>query len=411
MMALIPGADIFGQSGLSPRSIGMGGAYSTLAEGAEAPFWNPANLGLRGQRSAYINLFSLTLGIRNNSFSSGQYEKYNGKFLTPSDKKALIESIPEDGFKLLLSSNIRPLGLSVPPFALVTDTHVGSDLVLARDYFDLFFNGNEPDRVYRFDGTGGEAWAYASICFSVGYRVPAPFFDQLSAGLSYRYILGVGFAEVAKSQGSFVTDIEGARADGEVLLRYAMNRDGPFAGKGFAFDLGFAGVKEGWRVGLSFINLINSIRWGKEVKEYELSFRTLKPLTVASSNVDSLIDSSDSEREVTGLRRRLPVIMNLGASRRFGMFLVAMDYQQGFGEVAEISRRPRFALGVEFSGLKILPLRSGLSLGGETGAGSSAGFGLRLYPLNIDLGVDFPGKIWPFDSKGISISMAVGMAF
>ena len=79
------------------RSLGLAGCYTTLAYGIEAPFWNPANLGLPQNSRFSFNFFSLGTRLGNNSFSLKDYNYYNGKFLTLSDKNKILNSIPSNG--------------------------------------------------------------------------------------------------------------------------------------------------------------------------------------------------------------------------------------------------------------------------------------------------------------------------
>ena len=81
----------------SGRSAAMGGAYLSLADGAEAARFNPANLGLVGYQVNTIEILGLGASIGNNSFSLNDYNTDTGAYLTNADKEYILNKIPDDG--------------------------------------------------------------------------------------------------------------------------------------------------------------------------------------------------------------------------------------------------------------------------------------------------------------------------
>ncbi|MEE9554857.1 MAG: hypothetical protein V3W18_11215, partial [candidate division Zixibacteria bacterium] len=106
----------YGWGESNPKAIGMGGAYTALARDLEAPYWNPANLGLSDGKGFSINMFNVGVGLRNNSFSLADYNKYTGKFLTDSDKQDILNSIPSEGLALDALAEASAFNFSIGNF-------------------------------------------------------------------------------------------------------------------------------------------------------------------------------------------------------------------------------------------------------------------------------------------------------
>ena len=77
----------------SARSVGMAEAYIGLAKGVDAARYNPANLGLTDYQITGLELVGLGADISNNAFTLNDYNKYNGAFLTTSDKEDILDKI------------------------------------------------------------------------------------------------------------------------------------------------------------------------------------------------------------------------------------------------------------------------------------------------------------------------------
>jgi hypothetical protein len=99
LILLLSGGLAWGRGISNARALGMGGAYTAAARGLEAPYWNPANLGLSDGGRYSIGIFGAGVGLKNNSLTLGEYNKYNGSFLDDSDKEFIMNSVPGDGLR------------------------------------------------------------------------------------------------------------------------------------------------------------------------------------------------------------------------------------------------------------------------------------------------------------------------
>ena len=93
----------------SPRAMALGQAYTALARGPEAVFWNPANLALTDSRKFSWDLLvaGLCLVAENNSLSVAAYNAHftdandkvspNGSpyYISSVTKKKLLADIPD----------------------------------------------------------------------------------------------------------------------------------------------------------------------------------------------------------------------------------------------------------------------------------------------------------------------------
>ena len=63
------------------------------------------------------------------------------------------------------------------------------------------------------------------------------------------------------------------------------------------------------------------------------------------------------------------------------------------------TKEARFALGAEYSGLYVLPLRTGITFGDEDGVGFGLGFGVNAKFWYLDIGYVNRGGLFPGNSS------------
>ena len=171
---------LFALSDTEPRALALGQAYTALARGPEAVFWNPANLALGGGPKLKWEVFGagLTLITENNSFS---VRTYNDNFtddthrIGTAEKKELLGDIPADGLRF--NADLVPFisaglpvngGISFPlrngiQAAVTTNVAFGVEGEMPKDMFDLMLFGNEFDRPYEIAKWDGSSWLVGSV--------------------------------------------------------------------------------------------------------------------------------------------------------------------------------------------------------------------------------------------------------
>jgi hypothetical protein len=388
------------------RAIGMGGAYTALARDLDAPSWNPANLGLSDGKSFSLNMLNVGLKFKNNSFSLDDYNRYNGKFLTDSDKEEIINSIPVDGLSLDLGAEASTMNFSVGNFAVTYKGLGVSSFTLDRDPFILMLLGNAVLRDLSIRDTRGEAYALGDAALSYGQAIRRWDGGEMCVGASVHYLRGLAYEKVAEAEGGVSTTDTGFVGSGQMILRSSLG------GQGYATDMGLAiRFEDSWFFSAVWQNMAGKMIWNHKNEDYLMKFN-MRPVTVndlTDENLrDSLVTSSDTTYDIGTFSSKLTPAFRLGLSRTFRKVIISMDWEQNLFNGPGVGVNPRLATGVEYSPCKQLPLRTGLAFGGAQGTIYSLGFGVKTGRVTFDLGAANSGAISPNHTKGAR--MAIGMA-
>lgn len=389
---------LYGQSGISnARSVAMGGAYTAIARGVESPSWNPANLGLSGKNKYHFNLVSVGLGLNNNSFDKNHYDLYNGKYLTSEDKQNILASIPAEGLRFDLGTEVQAMGLAFGPLAFNASGFAVSDLSFSKEILDLVLNGNEFGRVYNIGDTGGEGWAASSFGVSLGMPIIKNANFEFAVGGSIKYLRGFAYAKVKEATTTMSTDFDGLQTNGRVVI------DRAFGGSGFAIDVGTAARSGNWSLSLGLSNISNNINWNKKTKRfvYEFSADSVSVEKIANSDIDSVFSDSEETVAIEPFTTKLPAELRFGIARATKRFTFGVDFRKAFKEAPGVSTKPKFALGAELRLIHFFPLRSGVAFGGKQGFTPSAGFAFDFSVFSWDFAVASPGG---FSGKGLAFA-------
>jgi hypothetical protein len=396
---------LFASGSSSARSVGMAGAYTSVARGVESAFWNPANLGLSSGPNRSWTIFSLSVRAYNNSFNLQQYNRYNGKFLTSEDKQTILNSIPSEGFNLSLDGDVLALGISDGRYAFTISGRGTSDLLLPKDPLEVLFFGNEINDTILFSDSDGEAFASIDVGLCHGRSIWQKDDKELFCGLNVRYSRGLIYQKVTQAEGEILTLETGVNGDGNLLLQSAGG------GGGYGMDLGLTiEYKGNWRLGLSFINLINRIRWTKKTEERVYRVQ-IDSLLAEHFDEDSLIIDESYTRAIGPFTTRVPTLLHMGLAYQAGKTLLSVDIMRGFKDGMGMSRKLRASLGAEYSLAGWLDARGGIALGGGQGITLANGWGLKVGAYRLDLAVALQKGLWPTRSKGVSLAISNGFSF
>lgn len=433
-------AHAYGMGDTTPRAMSLGQSYTALARGPESVFWNPANLALSGSPKFAWQVIDLgfTLVAENNSFSVQTYnDNFTEKdhFIDVDDKNELLGDIEGSGLKMNLDidpyiSMLVPINGGVA-FSLPKDIHSAITLGLTagfegevpKDMFELMLFGNEFDKQYdiaKWDGSGWAVgsfnWAFAKAVMPVQLK---EYLSEFTVGGTLK-IIGGAYGEVLRSDGGFITRIEGADLDAQVLTQVG-------GGTGFGLDLGVAGVTKDRKttVSVALLNFFDTISWSQEVRQDSLfaSASNLRGTRMLDEDVKSVEDVLDNEKDEDGdvvfhektseesFSRSMPAILRLGAAHRLQPRLtVVANYDQAFSDGFGIASTPRLSGGVEYRLVPWFPTRFGLTLGGRSN-GSSVGFAFGPFDLShvrleaLDLALVTRGGLFPGVSKGTALSI------
>lgn len=322
--------------GYGARAIGMGGAYTAVADDGTAPYWNPAGI-------SQIKILTLTPGV-------GVYGKYDQKqFDEMMNSTDYPPTIPETRISLPLY-----LGISTRYAAL-------------NAFIDININTWDKDSYYKVyaDGSG------------YGTLTGAATFDQLRIGANVKMVSG----STAQGHISKVTVADPQHPKEEELnvLRDGNNNYIISAnGNGWSFDLGaLYTIDEQWKVGAVGRNLLSSVNWAGEVHKYTIDEEKL---------VDSAtVDFKESVQPYSATSS-LPRTFAFGASYKpYKSGLLAADVEIISADEADLNQT-RLHLGFEQTALwNIFALRLGAFTEKDQPVGLTAGLGLKLGPFMLDL--------------------------
>lgn len=388
------------------RSAGMAGAYTGLASGVAAAYYNPANLGLASHRQSELSLAGMGLNVSNNSFTLEDYNKYTGATLSTSDKQDILDKVPVDGLILSADAEVSASGFSQGQFALTFTARGAGEANLGYDLLDVLLNGNTLGDTVSLNGMYGSGWSYLSASFSFGAPVYTLGTRQLALGATFHYLRGLYYGEVTRAEGGAVTLTTGFAGDGAVVLQSAEG------GSGYAIDLGASlQLNRNYTVGLSINNFVSSIKWTDNVEERSYYF-SFDSVNIDNSGDTSVVVSGDTTIALASVTSHSPSTLTLGIAKTTGKLIWAVDWKQGFKRAPGSSTTPQIALGAEYSLLRFLPLRAGFSTGGSQGSFMAFGSGLKLSFFHLDFAVlTNGGGINSSGSKGLRLAASTGLRF
>jgi hypothetical protein len=371
------------------RSAGMAGAYTAIADDADAMLWNPALLGKAGNRDrASLTLLpNLSLGLGNNVLSFGELARLlDTRSVSAENVESVIENLPGTGWRLILDSGTT-LAYALPGSRTGGFLHAVADTKgfdIPRDVIAMAFKGNASVPNVRIDNLKG---ATATAVAALGSSFAFPVGDEGAIGMNLRYLRGLGYARVSEASGSLLSlsDTGAYAADARLETEVATH------GNGIAADFGAAGVLgDRLRWGAVLGNL-GVMTWSRvDIVAYTLK---VEPFTIVDAS-GSVADFGEVTRNALQESRRqegpreiwLPPYARLsGAFRPWSPLTLTGEFQVGFGEGYGVSTIPELKLGSELRALDWLPIRGGFALGGDRGLLLATGLGLDLPGFRLDL--------------------------
>jgi hypothetical protein len=410
---------VFGQkacSQLTPRGLGMGLAYTAMARGVHAADWNPANLGLPDNPPFSLSVFSVSAGVGNNSFSINTYNDYAvDAYWDPEEVEALLDQVPDNGLGVDALAELRVLSFSAGRLAFTLTGRAGGSVMIDRTLLEIPFEGTKVGETYRFNDMDATSLAVGNVKLSYGTPLRVSFSDTFAVGGSFHMDVGGGYGRIDTSRLNLEIGTFGFNIDG----RYA----GLMAplGRGWGFDFGAAAkINRKWTVSAGLINLIGSIRWNKDVKQFGgwVAGDSVGVLDFTEDKKDeedgddegiSAVQDTSWERDAKGFSKKAPAEMHVGCLYQEGTYSLSADWVQGFSNLGWVTTRPRLAVGTEWRKVRWLPLRMGVVMGGRIGFGTSFGFGIRPGKFVLDVGVLNRGFILPGSSKGVFLGVEMGV--
>ena len=387
------------------RAVAMGGAHMGLAGGVYAPLYNPANIGLQEYREIGLEVAGAGVQINNNSFTLEDYNNYTGAVLSDEDKSVILGKIPGEGLKITGEAEAGALSFSYGSMVLSINGVAATEVDLGKDALRLFLEGNSIDDEFTLEGMYSEAIVYGSVGLSYATPIYTAGTRQLAVGGTFKYLRGFAYEDVTELHGGVVTLATGFVGEGTMIARTATG------GSGYGIDIGAAlKLNDSYTAGISFSNVLSNMNWNNNTEEHGYHFQ-IDTLNFDQMDDDTIDVSDDWSVPIDDFSTGLPTVMKVGLANTDGSLLWAVDYIQGFKLAAGSSSKPRIAAGVEYRLLGSMPLRGGYSIGGGKGSVISAGFGVDVSMVHLDLAVS-TGNTFNLDAtKGLHLALSTGIRF
>ena len=251
---------LLGQPNHDARMLGLNGAYTTLARGYQSIGVNPANLGVYKSKS--LNILNMSLGFSTNSLSISNYNAINGVHLEDTlafnyyPKSQFYEMFSGEGIRFMQSLEFPfpVLNFSTRRFAFTSSLTTNIDMGIPNGFVDLLLNGNPPGEI----SINIEQFIFIAeeMGFSYGHS-----FKSFSAGFTLKYILGLFYMGMESIEEPYIiTNYTSLTGKNQYLIQQAIG------GAGTGLDLGFTTheSKDGYRFGISVINLLGKVEWTQD---------------------------------------------------------------------------------------------------------------------------------------------------
>ncbi len=254
-------SNVFTQVNQDARMLGLNGSYTTLASGFRAVGINPANLAVYQDES--WNIIDFSLGLSNNYFSIENYNALSGSHLNDTEhenyypKEKILDEFSSIGLRMRQSLNIPIplLNISKGQYAITSRFTSNFDVGLSDGMIQAFFSGN-PYGKEIYINIEEVLFATQEIGFSYGHS-----FYNYTAGITVKYLLGLFYMGMESlSSPTITTDLYGSHGNPKYVARQAIG------GNGLGLDVGITSNEfdEGFRFGVSIINLLGTIKWTQD---------------------------------------------------------------------------------------------------------------------------------------------------
>ncbi|MDB5234365.1 MAG: hypothetical protein JWR44_1358 [Hymenobacter sp.] len=421
---------------------GRGGVINTFAQDYQVIGINPANLGRPSQSVVAFTIGEFGAGLGSQSMSKTLFKHIlndGDQTLTPAQRIELMQGISGDNV-LNLNVDATTFGLAVTlpnglgGIAISNRLRTAAHLGLNPNAADIIVNGQDAAVMKQYyptpnttgqptptnpnaplistvlDGTSIQLAATSEYNISYGIQVLDNTGFKVSLGAGYRYIQGLGIADVRAENGNLyaftalspVFDVNYGNlasnpnfnsVQGSGLLNSV--------GKGNGFDFGVATeIGKIIRVGASVTDLGNMTWTGNVLTASDQKLQQTSSEGVDTYNVlQGIVDQFDTDKQnlftYEAARERkaaLPAKFRLGGGVRISeLFEAGLDVTLPLNKVAGNLTAPFVGVGLDFKPVRWVRLSTGLSGG--------AGYG-----TSLPLGITFVSSVWEagFSSRDVT---------
>ena len=436
---------------------GRGGVVNTFAQDYQVIGINPANLGRAGQATVAFTVGEVGAGLASQSLSKTLFERLlydTDQPVGPAQRAELVRGL-SGANALNLNVDVTTLGLAVNlpsglgGLAFSNRLRTGAHLALNPNAADIVVNGQNAAIVRQYypapnttgqatpinpgaplvstvlDGTSIQLVSTSEYNVAYGVQVLDKPGFKASVGAGYRYIQGLGIADIRAENGSLYAFTALSPVFNVNYGSLATNpnfnniKDSGLlnaVGQGHGFDFGLAfEVGKSLRLGASVTDL-GSMSWtGNVVTANDQRLQQTASQGVSTYNIiQEIVNQFDTDKQTSFTyeaarerRAALPGKLRLGAGMRLSsLFEAGLDVTLPLNRVAGNLTAPFIGLGVDFKPVRWLRLSSGLS--GGAGYGTSLPLGLTLVTPVWEAGLSSRDVTGYFTEKAPYYSVALG---
>jgi hypothetical protein len=401
----------FGQA-LDPQSVSRAGVHD-LFDKSDALNFNPAILGPDRGYTATWELPSLGLGIANNSFSVGYWNKHfaGDHNYKASEIRSILDQIPGSGIRGDMQMALPVLGFGFKHFGARIAMQSAGTMNLPKDLAVLALTGNDVNRMYNFGTLEGTGQAVVDYGAGFAYRFDQEKIPDLYFGAGFHFYQGVALAKSEQVSGSFkvnMTDTTASLVGGGVFHSVTSTR-----GDGVGFDLGaMAVLNDKWEVGLSAQQIGARITWDVKENKFVSGFVDSSGIQLGSKvNMDSTFHKVDTTYGGGTVETQLPVVLQ--ANGRYKLSPKA----NLLGDIAvrtstTVQGRSGLEVGVagQYFPVRWWVVQGGISVGGLWGSRFGAGTGFHFKHYLLDLGGSWAGGAFN-GARGVGFAFSQRLLF
>ncbi len=397
------------------RSVALGGAFTATARGVETVGWNPAFLAFSDNPAFSITMPALNLGLRfsNDFLSLEQVNKYfnEGQVWNDSDKAAILAEIEGDEWDMCSDVYLPVFGFSFPAgsvsMALTLEAAMSADIRMSKEFVRLALNGYGIDdfgeqRDFSNTYIRNQGLVRGGLTLAKRFETtPLDWMDEFTIGATISYYNGLIFGDVTSSEANLLINYGVFEGHGFVEAVNAGVRTGDgadveldyTAGRGYGLDIGIGAkaLNERAILGVSLINLFNTITWSdaqRRIYSYDFDqppgFSGLSQGDKWLEENMSLVDSLAAEESYTS---HVPSWVELSAGYwLMKRTIITGMVRQGLNDVVGSKKGLRAGMGLEIGWIPLIPIRAGFSFGSRGGYNYGGGFGVHLGDMEFDLG-------------------------
>jgi hypothetical protein len=385
ILTLVAGA-LEAQVPLTPRALGMGGAYIGAARGYEALFLNPANLALADNPRWSIAFPQVTAS---GTILGPTFQDIPGLLTAIDDGTAdaaetFLAKIPATGTEAQFDIRAPLATLQIGNVAVGVNYGSIGQHTIGKDIVELFVEGYEEGRAdYAVGNTAGSRLTYWDVALGYGKQV-----GPLSVGITGHYLRG----GTAMQSRMYEPQVDLENQDIEVNYVSVLAR----GGSGYAVDFGAAlQPARTLTISGSVSSAISKLNWSEDllVRDFVLDRSTID--TMGMLNLAKAYSSTEEELDPTSASLRsletaeglyeqayLPAIANVGANWQvFSWTNVGVGYRELLTTGRMAGRWDReISVGVQQK-LPLITVRAGYASNFEEGTMVSGG--LSLGPMQL----------------------------